>query len=504
MNDMLGQKKPLIHVKDAAFRLKNGQILTVQDLALSAGEIWVLQGENGSGKSWLAEQLTCGMPPVLGEVRYEFLDDPQRLPETNDLVHVALEQQRNEALARGGYYQARWNSVTEDEETVEGYLAAKTVYGVSPFQCFAEGDIPGDYDQRLRAAVQAMQIEPLLKRRVVELSNGEIRKVLLVRALVRQPKVLLLDEPYGGLDVQSRAHLNKVLEVYRQQGMCVVLLVTRLQDVPEQVTLRAHLTQGMLQVGGVERIEPKIERVEPCALGRFPGYEQRTDEQGADAVVRLKAGVVKYGEKTILHGVDWTIRPGENWALLGPNGSGKSTLISLLCGDNPQAYRNELYLFGCRRGSGESIWEIKKRIGLLSPELQMNFPGATTGLETVVSGLEDTIGMYEMPGAAAMEKAMQLFDALGQRGLAMRRFDKMSTGEQRAVLLLRALIKSPELLILDEPCQGMDGAYSELIRHWAGWLTQQPGLQLIYVTHHAEELPDGITHRLELDNGSVV
>jgi molybdate transport system ATP-binding protein len=212
---------------------------------------------------------------------------------------------------------------------------------------------------------------------------------------------------------------------------------------------------------------------------------------------------VQYGGVKILENVDWTVRAGEKWALLGPNGSGKSTLLSLINGDNPQAYANDILLFDRKKGSGESIWEIKRQIGFVSPELHAYFPKSTTCFEAVASGFRDTLHLgTELTGrqteiAEAYLHLLQL-DALRDTPLW-----RLSAGETRLALVARALVKAPPLLILDEPCQGLDAQYGLRIRTLLERTCAHSGQTMIYVTHYAQEIPDCVTRVLRLDGGKV-
>jgi molybdate transport system ATP-binding protein len=187
--------------------------------------------------------------------------------------------------------------------------------------------------------------------------------------------------------------------------------------------------------------------------------------------------------------------------VLGPNGSGKTTLLSLLCGDHPQAYANDIRLFGRQRGSGESIWEIKQRVGLVSPELHLYFSEPLTAAQTAATGFFDVLAYR--PTTPSQDAAVrELFEHLGIAALAGRPFQRLSTGEQRLVLLIRALVKQPPVLILDEPFQGLD---SRLIARLRAWLDERlrSDQTLLFVSHYAEEIPRTVNHRLRLEQGRV-
>ena len=221
-------------------------------------------------------------------------------------------------------------------------------------------------------------------------------------------------------------------------------------------------------------------------------------ESSPPELVRLRRATVRYGDKVILHDINWTIRVGENWALLGPNGSGKTTLLSLILGDNPQVYTNDIVLFGRARGGGESVWDIKRHIGWLSPELHLHFNAAATCFEVVASGFHDTVGLFEPATARQRTAARRCLDQFQLLAFADRPLFSLSAGLQRMVLLARALVKRPRLLILDEPCQGLDSAHRDSLVRAVDALIRAGAVTVIYITHRPDEIPPSITHVLRL------
>ena len=215
-------------------------------------------------------------------------------------------------------------------------------------------------------------------------------------------------------------------------------------------------------------------------------------------VIRFNNVSIRYGSRTILKNLTWTVNQGERWALSGQNGSGKSTLLSLVCADNPQRYACDITLFGHKRGSGNSIWDIKKHIGYVSPEMHRSYRQDIPAIRIVASGLQDTIGLYAKPKEAEYDICRQWMDVFGIGHLAERTFLKMSSGEQRLVLLARAFVKDPDLLILDEPLHGLDNYNRRLVNDVIETFCQRPDKTLIFVTHYQEELPSVIDHAITL------
>lgn len=221
-------------------------------------------------------------------------------------------------------------------------------------------------------------------------------------------------------------------------------------------------------------------------------------------IIRMEKVHVRYGDKMILDNIDWTVKPGECWLLSGPNGAGKSTLLSLITADNPQAYANEIYLFDRKRGTGETIWDIKKNIGYLSPELLLFFENSSSVFDAVASGLFDTIGLFRQVTDQQTQSIYHWLELLGIKSIARKRLHELSQGEQRKVLLARALIKNPPLLILDEPCQGLDDETEQELISLIDAICSKSGKTLVYVTHYANRRPQCIDKFIQLEKGRII
>jgi molybdate transport system ATP-binding protein len=213
---------------------------------------------------------------------------------------------------------------------------------------------------------------------------------------------------------------------------------------------------------------------------------------------------VQYDGKKILDGINWEIVRGACWGLTGHNGAGKSTLLSLITADNPQAYANDIFLFDRKRGSGESIWEIKQKIGYLSPELQLYFDPAATAFSALASGLFDTIGLFRRLSSEQEQYVNEWLQFLDCEVYADRRLSSLPAGLQRMILLGRAMIKTPPLLILDEPCQGLDGAQTAYTLDMIDRYCVQFGASLIFVSHYRDEFPACIGQTLQLQKGRMM
>jgi len=292
-----------------------------------------------------------------------------------------------------------------------------------------------------------------------------------------------------GLDAAGRSDLPAILGELVRKGTRI-LLVCRPDDIPVWVT-------HVLRLGGDASV-----RAGSVSDGQTPVADASGSYRNAPPIIELKDVNVSYGNRHVLRGVSWTVRAGERWAVLGPNGSGKTTLLSLLSGDHPQAYANAIRLFGRQRGSGESIWDIKRNVGLVSPELHVYFSEPLSAAEAAATGFFDVL-VRRRTTPQQQATVRELFEHFDIAPLLDRPFGRLSTGEQRLVLLIRALVKSPPLLILDEPFQGLDAQQIEQARRWLDERLR-PDQTLLFVTHYPEELPRTITRTLRLEAGRAV
>lgn len=495
-------QSPLIEFRDVTIRLGDRLLFEHTHWAMGAGEQWAIAGPNGSGKSTLVKAICGQLPVVEGEIVYRLTrggttyadESPERL-----IACVSIESHR-ELVARAiEYHQARWSPV----EDSPGPTARDVI----------EESAEDSPSTRCSVIARRMGIEYLLDREIRRLSNGEVRKVLIARALAQRPRLLVLDNPFAGLDTASRIKLKRILSELMRDGMRIIVVTQRPDEIPPLTTHLLYVEGNHVAAMGQKRtllgsgIGARLEHIERRLVrrGRTPlGVQRRKRSTAPPVLVRIHNAHVVYGPARILKGVDWIVRGGERWVLLGPNGSGKSTLLSLILGDNPQAYANDIEVFGIRREPGHTLWEVKHRIGWLSPELQYHYPAEMDSLQVVCSGFFDSVGLYQSCSERQLRSARRWMRGLGILDLANRSFGSLSDGQQRMLLLARAMVKDPPLLILDEPCQGLDGVHRHTVIEAVDHIARQTGCSLIYVTHHPEERPRCITHTLRLRKGRVV
>jgi molybdate transport system ATP-binding protein len=314
-----------------------------------------------------------------------------------------------------------------------------------------------------------------------------------------------MDNPFIGLDAPTRELLFSLLDrLTKMSSVQIILVLSMLDDIPSFIT---HVipVDKMTVYSKMER-EAYLEafRSRDVAVS-FDELQQRIvdlpyggNNYDSDEVVKLNKVSIRYDDRTILKELDWTVRRGEKWALSGENGAGKSTLLSLVCADNPQSYACDISLFGRKRGTGESIWEIKKHIGYVSPEMHRAYLKNLPAIEIVASGLHDSIGLYKRPQPEQMAICEWWMDIFGIAELKDKPFLQLSSGEQRLALLARAFVKDPELLILDEPLHGLDTYNRRRVKKIIEAFCHRKDKTMIMVTHYESELPGTITDRIFL------
>jgi molybdate transport system ATP-binding protein len=501
---------PFLSMTDASFRLGDHLVFENTFLDFFRNQHWAVVGRNGSGKSLFGDALRGRLPLVNGDLRYHF-KPAAGLSHEDCIGHVSFEDRKTNV--HDTVVQSRWNSFEEQgAPTVREFLSYEQVMDVNPFEVSADhAKAKSPFERRFRRAISLLEVQQFLARTLLSLSNGETQRVQLARELCRPLRLLILDEPFNGLDAATREHFRTVLDRLMQTPLRVLLITARIEEIPGRVSDLLLIDGSQVVVSGSRKhvlSRPEFRKIFKSApnsifMRKTRAFEQRQTNSHAtgEELVRLRNVTVRYGTATILNGINWTVRAGESWALLGPNGSGKTTLLSLIQGDNPQAYMNDIVVFGKQRGHGESIWEIKRSIGWVSPELHVHFNDSVTCLAVVESGFRDSIGLFEpaTPKQRATSrrwlKEFQLLDFANEPLFAL------SAGLQRMILLARALVKNPRLLILDEPCQGLDAAHRDFFVSEIDALLRCGSVTAIYVTHRPEEIPRSIKRVMELSNG---
>lgn len=439
MSDSVGQSNTLVRLTGGRAGLFARNVWTFE-----VGQHWALEGTDSETKAALCASVALALPlaPGVTVERDESVEGRVQI--------VSFAQQRANAQKRG-YLQSRYYSEIDEAgpgELVEDYLSFNRIYEVNPFEIGrplrAERKA---YRECFKKYVRLLNLSDLMDRQVLALSNGENRRVLLARALLANPRLLVLDDPCAGMDPDRREQVKQICDALANRGMSLLINVRHADEVPSCVT---HVMA--IEKGRIKRVrENVVEKNEPSSgacIRRLTRLTKRSSAISTAAIstVELKDITIAFGRRKLFNHFSWTVRQGERWVLRGANGSGKTTLLSLITGDNPLAYANDVTVFGVKRGTpGSDLAAIRRRIGMVSPELQA------------------------YTGASAEE------------------------------LLEAALAKNPDLLLLDEPCLNLDArAVRHLKKRVADWLKTHPRCSAICVAHRSEDVPPGFDSILSL------
>lgn len=448
---------------------------------LRKGEHWAVIGANGAGKSQLIDILLGKQFLKSGQITFAGNEKSSTF-----VKYVAFTDIYSLIDVNNSYYQQRWN--TGDEQNAP--IVADLFRGVN--------------DDWIETLMEAFNLKSLMSKRVNMLSSGELRKTLIILSLQTRPSVLILDNPYIGLDTDSRSVLNKMLEqLIRFEGIHIVTVIPQVEDISCAIThILPVKDKQIMELRSVNEFLADKEFIRTLFEKETNSVNTTTDKENTDKSSFENALIfndvrIKYGDRVILENINWQVKKGEQWLLWGKNGSGKSTLLSLVFGDNPQAYANDIVLFDRKRGTGESIWDIKRRIGYISPEISLYYRKNITCLDVVCSGFFDTIGSPRKCNQEQTQIAVDWMDRFGIKHLADSPFLCVSTGEKQLALLARLFVKNPDLLVLDEPLHGLDQQNKTLVKQLVEeYCTSNKSL--IYVTHYEGEISKTITNRFVL------
>ena len=464
-----------ISFTDAVFALDEERTVTLGSLTISPSDLIVLIGGNGSGKTSVAKALNAEIPLKSGVA-----------PTNYHSVLVSFEKQMELFEAD---YEMRNSDCTTPEEEI----------GITPNLIFKNDD-----KETISQLVQGLGLEKLLDKPIRLLSGGEGRKVLIAHALASKPNLIIFDTPFDALDVETRAELLRLInQIHTEYQTPTVLIVNRPNEIPDSLT-----EMGIIQDCAITKLASRSEieadedakallgvaSIPNITLPNVPA-KFRIKEIEGDEVVSLKNVTVAY-QRVVLDKLNFTVKKGQQWHIMGPNGAGKSTLLSMITGDNPLVYANDVTVFGFKRGSGESIWDIKKYYGVVSGALHLDYRVNGPAINVVLSGFYDSIGLYQKPSDDEINTARKWLRLAGLLHKEHAAFKSLSFGQQRLLLIIRALVKNPPLLILDEPLQGLDGYARALVKSFISYVMKNGKTSILFVSHHEEDLPDGFTNRL--------
>lgn len=424
------------------------------------------------------------------------------------IATVSMERQAELLESFEAYAQMRWNSTEEESTpTLGDWLSQDSVEELAPYEikCRSKRSVAA-FGHCHKVMLAKMELDHLVTRHIAELSNGEMRRALIARALLSKPKLLLLDSPLIGLDAKSRTIVARSIHEIVDAGQVQTMFASvRSEELPPSTThlLEFNAAGKVVEMGPLARKKTRKSKVakinSPSLAHPAPASFKisGTFDPEANPIVEMNNITVNYGDHVVIRNLTWTVRKGERWLLTGPNGSGKTTLIALIIGDHLQAYANNIRVFGNERGNGQSIWDIKKRIGWVSPELHACMDVSQSVLSTVLSGFTNTAAGHAVHSKSKKEAALKILAKLKLDKQADVRFGSLSSGEQRLVLLARALVKQPPMLILDEPCQNLDAQNRKRFVDILDLTCGEKATTLLYITHLEDTIPRCITNTIQ-------
>ncbi len=517
----------LIQLKNCSIENRGIRYFSSFSWEMKPEEAWLVTGANGGGKSTLAAALAG---------KFDII--PQKPEDGDAYVNVfsgsVISVSFEEAAALIAEERAR-----DDSDYVEGgidtgrtprMLVTASLGGAERKQ------YPEGRGLENHPAVSLCSIERVLDRGLRYLSTGEIRRTLLCRALAAKPALLILDQPFEGLDTASRDVLAGLLGKLardtvsapfpvpegQERPVRLLLLSDRFEYVPEAVNRVLEMSRTDILFEGTRaayeavlkkrETEYEVQKQERSENINRHLHEARatahlvtaaeTEADGTEnaVLVEMNGVTVEWSGKKVLDNIYWTLRKGEHWLIRGPNGSGKTTFLELITGDNTQVFRNDVRIFGSPRGSGETIWELKEKMGIVSYRLHLEYRmvGDIDLEGGVLSGLHDSIGLYRGRTEAEREAVRQWLRLGGFENRGHERFAELSYGEQRAVLIIRAAVKCPPILILDEPCHGLDDTHRKRVLELLQAIAESGTSTLLHVTHDPQEALPCETHIMEL------
>ncbi|MBI9105208.1 MAG: ATP-binding cassette domain-containing protein [Spirochaetales bacterium] len=459
----------IIELKNISKSIKHKLIINDLSHRIDRGSFSGIYGMNGSGKSLLSEIMAGRIEPDSGRIIKKAGGCRVSVVSSSEERRLLEEERRN-----------------DDTDFMQGKIDP----GRSVRQFIRAGIWTSEID--FDDLASEFEMTNVLDRGLRFLSTGEFRKCLLLRAILEAPDLLILDDPFAGLDLVMRKELRKLIGRIEGAIEAVLIISGRMSDFD-------GLTSDIRILGDGATIEGRAGKMEVrTAVPDEVSTEPETEPCPAMELVRLEGVCLSYYDLKVLTDINWKIVSGEHWQIRGRNGSGKSSLLSLVNGDNPKAYGQKIDLFGRRRGTGETVWDIKKRIGTVSGTLQQNHRISQSVLSVAVSGFFDSIGLYEKPNLHQLETAEHWCLQFGLKDCLKTSFSDLSEGFKRKVLTVRAVIKKPDLLILDEPCQGLDDYNAAVVLETVELLLEKKHSTLLYVSHDPEHNMKSITNIMDL------
>jgi molybdate transport system ATP-binding protein len=492
---------PLITVDGITVRLRDRWLLSGLTWRINTGEQWAIIGPNGAGKTTLAKAIAGLLPVVQGKIHYHTFGG---IPPTDVIAYVASDARRDlwrreRDRQHASAFAGRFDEATTARELIELSFGDR---GLSAADRFHLADVTDRFG-----------LQALLDRPAMAISTGEMCRLEIVREMVRRPRMLILDEPFEGLDQPSRHELLALFHHLAASGLPIVTITHRADEILPATTHVLTIEAGrMISAGPLAKHQPLLlpaRATRPAAPERYrpvtpraQGSERR--RSGHPPLIDMQSVTVRYGGVRVLDRFSWTVGANDHWAVTGPNGAGKSTLLKLITGECLQVYANRIRLFGKDRGVEQDLWEIRAKLGVVSHDLAVAYQKHMSTLDVVCSGFFGTVGLYRHCDDPQRKTAAEWLARLGMAGLSGVPFNQLSQGQRQMVLIARAMVKAPHVLILDEPCAGLDPDNRQMVLAIVEQIGRKGATRLIFVSHDDNDIPGCTTHRLRMDRGRVV
>jgi molybdate transport system ATP-binding protein len=519
-------------------------IITDISWTMSTGEAWLVIGPNGGGKAVFLSAL-AGRYSIIPNENSES-EEHEQLPLYSSVFGDSAEivsLERAAALIQ----EERDN---DESEYIEGGVdigRTGRIFIAEPLTGpYKKGKPLPEIVNRIETypAIKLCGVEKILDRGIKYMSTGEIRRTLLARALISGKKLLILSDPFAGLDTDSRRILQDFFSTITEKQLSesgvdsgyphIILGMERYYEIPEVITNVLEFRDNKISFCGLRKdyeqiisrrkaenektresdkalfteqitdLQKESEIINSCEAGESgetaEDDKNRQTDNVPEKLIEMHNVTVGWDDHKVLVNMNWTLRKGEHWLIRGPNGSGKTTFLELITGDNMQVYSNDVRMFGQKRGTGETMWEIKAKLGIVSYRLHVEYRmvGGTNLRDVIISGFRDSIGLYEQATDVEIAAAEKWLALGGFSGRGNESFGDLSYGEQRAILILRAAVKCPPVLILDEPCHGLDENYRQKILDLLETVAASGTTTLLHVTHESAEVLPCEKHILEL------
>ena len=472
----------VIHLSNIDVLKNSTKILSDISWRLNQDENWLILGSNGSGKTSFLKLARGDLWPAAGSRLYSFDGKPQESPVGIKKLIALVSPEMQDA-----YIKNSWD-ITAEEIIHTGFRDTIWLFETpSPEQIIIADNI-----------MNQLNIESLRKKSMLQLSSGEAKRVLIARAIISSPRVLMLDEVSNDLDADSRKSLILTIDNIAKSGTQIIYSTHMTEDMPDSITNALLLSRGRIKMQGDKKTvlsaydqdnqNHAIDNINNFnGTKKYPAPYCRTDRSPLIEMIDINVFI---NDQHILHNINWRINHGEHWLITGKNGAGKSTLLKLILAELHPASGGRLSRSGF--SDDESVWQIREKIGYISSSLQGCYDWDLTAEEVVLSGIFSSIGLYDEASAEQKETALKWMNILQIDDLRQRRLFALSYGEARKVLLARAMVNSPDMLLLDEPCNGLDSTarrdFLMLVEKLA-----QLGTTILMATHHKNEIIPSIT-----------